>query len=347
MKGWVTNFGCLLTLFLIIGTLSGIGGAYWLQNNNLSERENWRLNGASPIRPPFLRTELNCLSRSEELVKLDVAVFELGQSAFAIEGNFESPVYQYVISYFAWHWKQADSRKVFCPPSEDLVMRLAPILDAIAWPQANTQLNDLRLIERLPPSKTRANGLGEIAFLPWIPPSDLGGEDSRPYARQLLADQGEFAAPWREAAFNEINGDTRLGTSAAYLAAAIDPAAALPIIEDVMDSKLKQSLARGTKVFQNGGDVSAIRGPDADRLIELGYSLARAGPMARSYSDPIIAMLDEVIARPSPPFGLMATSPTEFCHIADHIGGRVGSAANSRPFCSPDFTGGDGAPRNF
>lgn len=347
MKGWTASFGCLLLLILFIGTLGGIGATYWLRNNNLAERENWRLNGAPPIRPPFLRTAATCLARPEKSISLDAAAFELGQTAFAIEGDFESPVYQYVISYFAWNWRQADGRRDFCPPAEDLVLRLAPILDAIAWPQANTPLNDLRLIERLPPSRTRANGLGQIAFLEWIPPSDLNGEDSRPYARQLLADQGEFAAKWRDAAFSEINGDTRLGTSAAYLAAAIDPAAALPIIEDVMNRKLTQSLARGTKASRNGGDVSAIRGQDADRLIELGYSLARAGPMARSYGDPIIAMLDELIARPSPPFGLMAARPTEFCRIANHIGGRVASAADERPFCAPDFKGGDGAPRSF
>lgn len=217
----------------------------------------------------------------------------------------------------------------------------------MGWPEGNTQLNDLRLAERLPASKTLANGLATIGFLGWIPPSHLNGEDARPYARQLLAEQGKFALQWSKQALDEVGGDSRLGTSAAYLAVATAPDAALPKVQQAMINKLHRSRDRQVKAYETGGEVSGIRPDDANRLIELGYALARASNKAEPYSQPVIDMLGQRIARSAPPFGLMAAQPTEFCRIAFHIGGRVAEAAKGKPFCSPTFKGGDGEPRQF
>ena len=128
---------------------------------------------------------------------------------------------------------------------------------------------------------------------------------------------------------------------------ATDPVSALPKVQSAMADMLRQSRARSTKAYRTGGEVRAIRGDDANRLIELGYALARGGAAAEPHSQPIIDMLDEVIARAAPPFGLMATKPTEFCRIAKHIGGRVARAASSKDFCANGFKGGDGAPNPY
>lgn len=271
----------------------------------------------------------------------------LGVAASAERNNtsFVGPVHNGVVSYFSWHWSFYGEGR--CPPSTKDVQRLAPILEHVGWPQPNTPLNDLRLAERLPASKSLANGLASIGFLGWIPPSDLNGEDVRPYARQLLAEQGKFAQQWGKQALDEVGGDSRLGTSAAYLAVATNPVAALPKVQQSMLDKLRRSREQRINAYRTGGEVPAIRTDDANRLIELGYALARAGNKAGPYSQPVIDMLGERIARSAPPFGLMAAQPTEFCRIAFHIGGNVAEKAKGKPFCDPGFKGGDGAPRQF
>jgi hypothetical protein len=140
---------------------------------------------------------------------------------------------------------------------------------------------------------------------------------------------------------------SRLGTSAAYLAVATNPDAALPKVQQTMVDKLRRSREQRVDAYRTGGEVPVIRPEDANRLIELGYALARAGNKAGAYSRPVIDMLDESIGRSAPPFGLMAAQPTEFCRIAIHIGGNVAEKAKGKPFCDPGFKGGDGDPRQF
>jgi hypothetical protein len=335
-------------LLLLLGLIGGVGLAGWINATGNADRLSRQLDGGSPIRPIFLRASRQCRARTLEEVRLDNAMLGVAQAIKPSETNEDSPTYGYVVSYFAWHWSIADlSRIGECKPADDVIKPLAPILDATGWPRANTQLNDLRLVERLPPSKVLAVGLGRIAFLKHLPPTDPGGEDSRPYARQLLAEQGDFSVRWRDAALSDMNGDTRLGTSAAYLAVATAPDVALPLVEKIMAGKLRQSLQSNSRAFRNGSDIKAISSEDGNRLIELGYALARGGERADQYSQPVIAMLDQVIARPSPPFGLMAAEPTEFCLIARHIGGKPSLAAKAKPFCAANFKGGDGVPRDY
>ena len=300
-----------------------------------------RLDGGTPIRPAFLQDVKQCTEQNPSADRLDAAMLEADSKAWDQNPTGSNPVHGYVVSYFAWHWQLSGHR---CRPSEKIIAELAPSLDRGNWPRANTELNELRLIERLPPSGTRARGLASIAFLGWIPPSELGGEDSRPFARQLLGDQGVFARPWRAVALREIGSDNRLGTSAAYLAVAVDPNDALPKVSRVMAIKLASSRAKA-KMRWSGLGTPSIAPDDGNRLIELGYALSRAGPAAESYSAPIIAMLDQRIERPAPPFGLLPAEPTEFCRMARYIGGRVAQAAQAKPFCSSGFQGGDGAPR--
>jgi len=332
-------------MILLIGFSGGIAVIWHFQEAKHEARLAYRRDGGGPLRPIFLRDPRDtkpCPKTSNEALSLDKAMLDAERSAAALGPN--NPVHNYVVSFFAWHWSLGRTR---CPPSDEIVLQLAPFLDRIGWPRGNTELNDLRLIERLPPSEVRARGLAHIGFLDWIPPSNLQGEDSRPYARQLLADQGRFALPWGKRALLEINGSTRLGTSAAYLAVATMPDVALPKVRHTMLEKLRTSRERPVQAYQDGGEITVISSDDANRLIELGYALARGGASAEFYSQPVIQMLDEKIARAAPPFGLLAAKPTEFCRIARHIGGRAAEAAEDKPFCAPGFKGGDGAPRSF
>lgn len=332
---------------LIAGFLGGVAAFYFIENDEREEKFAFRLDGAGPIRPIFLRDSGSCNESTGADRRLDEAMLAAAISARNARHRFADPgpILSGVVSYFAWHWRFYGNGR--CPPSQQQIEQLAPILESAGWPEANTPLNDLQLAERLPARKSLADGLAEIGFLGWIPPSDLKGEDPRPYARQLLAEQGTFALKWGKQALDEVGGDSRLGTSAAYLAVATAPEAALPKVREAMIDKLRRSRAGKIQAYATGGEVPSIRSDDANRLIELGYALARGGNKAERYSEPLIEMLDERIARSAPPFGLMAAKPTEFCRIAFRVGGKAAEKAQRKPFCTPDFKGGDGAPRQF
>lgn len=206
----------------------------------------------------------------------------------------------------------------------------------------NTERNNLQLAERLPPNPVRARGLAAIAFHQYPPPQSISFYDSRPLAMQLLAGQGRFAQPWSRAAIGRMEADTAIGTGAAQVAVAADAVSALPSVSRLMSDKLVH--ARRVQAASDGGKVAVLDGRDANRLIELGYAMARDGRAAQQYARPVMAMLDQRIARAAPPFGLLATPPTEFCRIARAIGGNVAAAADARDFCAPGFKGGDGGP---
>lgn len=341
------NLGFVFIAFILlcVGALAGLRIERHESRAREQEKMAARLEGGRPIRPVFLRKQSGCEPPSEAEIQLDEAVLNAAIAADAVAPEKENTVKDYAVTYFAWHWQLR--RKERCQPSDHLIAQLAPILDRMGWPYANAELNDLRLIERLPPSDVRAKGLAEIAFLKWIPPSNLKGEDTRPYARQLLAEQGQFALPWSGAALNEIAGDTRLGTSAAYLAVATSPSDALPRVQQAISAKVASSRDRRVRAHLIKGDVPAIRLDDSNRLIELGYALARAGTQSEVHSLPIFEIMSEKFARSAPPFGVLAAEPTEFCGIAAHIGGNVAKFAESKAYCAEQFKPRDGEPRQF
>lgn len=341
------RLGCWGIIFFIAGLTGALAAFLYFSNSDREQRSNYRLDGAGPIRPSFLRDKAGCNAPTEAEIRLDDAMLSAVIAAKNARHRFADPgpVQHSVVSYFAWHWRLYGNDR--CPPTQEHIDQLAPFLDRAGWPQANTELNDLKLAERLPPSEPLAKGLANIGFLRSIPPSNSEGEDSRPYARQLLAEQGEFALQWRKQAFDELGGDSRLGTSAAYLAVATNPEAALPKVEATMAVKLRRSRARKIKAYTMGREIPALGPDDANRLIELGYALARGDAKAEPYSGPVVDMLDERIARAAPPFGLMAAEPTELCRIAFKIGGKAAEKAKSKAFCAANFKGGDGAPREF
>jgi hypothetical protein len=269
------------------------------------------------------------------------------RAAAPIDPRGQSPAFNYVVSYFAWHWRivSFNAKQRRCAPSQGYIDQLRPWLDAAGWPRVNTGRNDLKLSERLPPSIVRARGLAAIAFHPYPPPQDIEFYDSRPLAMQLLADQGVFAQSWHGAAMARMESDSAIGTGAAQVAVASRPSSALPKVSRLMIDKLAH--ARRVRAFSDDGEVEVIDLVDANRLIELGYAMARGGSAAQPYAQPVISMLEQRIARSAPPFGLLATPPTEFCRIARAIGGTVADAANRRAFCALGFKGGDGGPSPY
>lgn len=338
--------GCGLVAILLVGLAAGIGWCFHQAKSDRLEKEDAAINDRSPVRPPFLRDALACGPNSRAAERLDEAMLQVARTAAVLDPRILNPALQDAISYFAWHWSivgNGDKRR--CPPDQTIIDEIAPLLDAAGWPAVNSHRLDLRLAERLPADAIRARGLAAIAFNRYPPPQDLKFYDSRPLAMQLLADQGRFALPWSRAAIGRMEADSAIGTGAAQVGVATDPARALPLLSKLMAGKLK--LAKRVSAYSNGGESEAIEGRDANRLIELGYAMARGGALARPYAGPVIAMLDVRIARASPPFGLFATPPTEFCRIARAIGGNVAASANRRDFCAPGFRGGDGGPSPY
>lgn len=337
--------GCAFVVVLAAGVAGGIGICFHQEKSARASQQDAAVNNGSPIRPPFLRDAMECQT-SPEAERVDRAMFQVARAAAPTDTGGQSPVLGYVTSYFGWHWRIAGHRSARrCAPAQELVDELGPWLDAARWPAVNTPRNDLQLAERLAPSAVRARGLATIAFHRYPPPQDLKFTDSRPLAMQLLADQGGFSRPWHGAAMRRMDSDSAIGTGAAQVAVASDPAAALPKVARLMSEKLAH--ARHVQAYSDKGNVSVLDGRDANRLIELGYAMARGGRLAQPYAQPVIAMLDQRIARSAPPFGMFATPPTEFCRIARYIGGPAAAAADRRDFCAAGFKGGDGGPSPY
>ncbi|MGE5564246.1 MAG: hypothetical protein ACM3ZV_13215 [Bacillota bacterium] len=337
--------GCGSIAVPVAGIALGIAFCFHQERSARAERELAAITDRSPVRPPFLRDAATC-ETSPESERLDRAMIEVARAAAPLGGDQQSPVVGYVTAYFGWHWRitgKLGSRR--CAPDQVLIDELGPWLDALRWPAVNTERNSLQLAERLPRSVIRARGLAAIAFLRFPPPQDLKFYDSRPLAMQLLADQGPLARPWHAAAMARMDGASAIGTGAAQVAVASDAASALPRVSQLMSDTLAR--ARRVKASSDGRDVAVLDGRDGNRLIELGYAIARGGRAAQPYAQPVIAMLDQRIARSAPPFGLFATPPTEFCRIAKAIGGTAAAAADRRPFCAPGFKGGDGGPSPY
>ncbi len=163
------RLGCLSLIILLVGIGLGATAPLLIGKHSRKEADKGRLDGSPPIRPAFLRDTQECPKTSDDAAELDNKMLEVGRSVVASDPTGQSPVNNYVVSYFAWHWRISGARR--CPPSDQIVHQLAPLLDRYKWPLANTELNDLRLTERLPPSAVRARGLANIGFLGWIPPS--------------------------------------------------------------------------------------------------------------------------------------------------------------------------------
>ena len=342
--------GCGLMLLiaacLIAGAVLAVIAVHRIERSSRVDRHDQVMNGGPPIRPVWLRQPRACDAPTPFERKRDEAMAQVARASLAGEPGRDpiNPMLGYAVRYFSWHWSLLKFKR--CAPDRVYVDALLPALEATDWPHVNTQGNELRLVERIAPSPRLAKALAQIAFSPNDPPREAELYDSRPYARMLLGDQGQFARPWAAKARSEISADSKLGTSAAYLAVAAEPRAALPLVKRVMFAKLRSSLGRQVKTYKDSGEANAIRSDDADRLIELSYALGRAGTAADAHSGPLLQALDHGFARAAPPFGLLFTKPTELCRVAAWVGGRTAQIARAKPACV-NQKGGDGRPAEY
>ncbi|MEG3124842.1 hypothetical protein [Sphingomonas sp. GB1N7] len=325
--------GCFFLVAMLCGAALLVWGHFEWKQGEKSKALDRSLNQEGAIKPRWIRESRPCKPPNTRELAQDTAMSNLAKT-FA--GKPSSAGLYYVVSYFGWHWSIIDqttfSEQKRCPPAPDLYRQIAPILERADWLRPAQESNDLELIERLPPSSYIAKRLGETAFDAYPLTHNPLGYDNRPYLRMLLAYQGAYARPWAKRALSAITPDTKLGTSAAFLAVATVPDQALPRVAAAMRRFIAE--ARGRQV--TGSDIGPGQGfaiRDGDRLFELAYALSIAGPKAEPYSEALIELFDQRFGAGSH-FGLLLLEPKGLCPVARQIGGRAAAAANAKPYCN-------------
>ena len=284
--------------------------------------------------PRWLRAGHPCNPLNAREAAQDAAMANLA-TTFASDRS--SAGLHYVVRYFGSQWSIIDkvtfSGRRRCPPAPQFYGQIAPILERADWLRPAQESNDLELIERLPSSSYIAKRLGEKAFNGYPLTHGPLGYDNRPYQRMLLAYQGSYARPWATRALSAITPDTKLGTSAAFLAVSTVPDRALPRVADAMRRFVAEAQGRQVTVSDVHPPGQGFTIQDGDRLFELAYALSMAGPRAEPYSEPLIGLLDRKFGSGSH-FGLLLHEPKGLCPVARRIGGRAAAAANAKPYCN-------------
>jgi hypothetical protein len=319
--------------FILLGMAVGaalLTSGYFAIHQSQQRTENLRrLNDEDPLIPGWLRHERPCTALSAAQIEADRVMSDVART---FSGQPTTTGLHYAIEYFGWQWGIIGSLGR-CPPAPDYYAQLGAILSKAQWPSLREDRNDLGLAERLPPSEWLAGALARLAFNSYPLTDGPLNYDNRPYARLLLAEQGNYAAPWQNQALKELAGDTKLGTSAAHLAVAINPGEALPRVERLMAEMTEKALARQIRRTTSGREESAITMEDGARLHELAFALSMAGSRAEPFSRPLIRLLDQDFASGSS-FGLLFMPSSTLCIIAKHIGGKAAAEARSRTHCT-------------
>ena len=229
------------------------------------------------------------------------------------------------------HFGQEAYRKV-----EKVALRLCPPTDlypaVTEWALAQGQFSashlfgdEVRLARALGPRDPRiVEAVARTAFHPGVIVTEypLKG-DIRSLARVTLAEFGDEAAQWSEQAYQAINADDALGTSAAQIAVATDHAQALEKVAQLLETILQQHAK------------NPIPRAPRDRFYELAYAMARAGPKAMAFADPIVKMMDRQVESWAPPYGMVSLRPRRMCRVLELIGGPDAQKALAREVCHP------------
>jgi len=322
--------GCIFVSAMLLGAIS-LAIVQWRREQVRREAALDRsLNEEGAVAPRWIRLVRRCLPVTAREAMQDAAMADL---AATFAERHDTPGLDYVIQYFGWHWALGPSATTArCPPAPELYGRIAPIPERADWLRYARDRNDLMLIEHLPPSPYLARRLDELAFGSDALPHSALGYDNRPYTRMLLAYQGSYARPWAAAALAAIAPDTKLGTSAAFLAVSVAPDEALPRVAAAMHRFQAEADARRVAVPNVGPADRGFATRDGDRLYELAYAMVAAGPRAEPYSDTLVKLLDQKFGVSSH-FGLLLLEPKGLCPVARRIGGRAAAAANAKRYC--------------
>ncbi len=317
--------GCMFLVAMLLGAAVLAAGYYAFDWRKKAEARDEMLNGGFPDAPRWVTERRPCRAPDAQELAQDAAMARL---ATLFDGE-RGVGLSYVQQYFGTGY-MGFSRTSRCPPAPEFYAQIAPVLERADWLAPALEPIELRLVERLPPSPYLARRLAEKALADY--PSIVGPMtyDDRPYLRMLLAYQGSHARPWAKRALAEIAPDTRLGTSAAFLAVSVAPKEALPRVSRAMAEF--SATAADRQIEDKFDKTRGFTLRDGHRLRELAYALSTAGPAAEPYSAPLIALLDQRFATGSH-FGLLLVEPKELCIVADRIGGRAAAAAQAKPYC--------------
>lgn len=325
--------GCGFVFAMILGAALLAAAYAWLDKRDYAGKLDQSLNQQGALKPRWLIAEHPCRRPNAEEVAHDAAMARLAEAFRAKRSNVGLG---YVIDYFGADWSIDEGLRHSpplrrCPPAPDLYARLAPILEQADWLTYQRTDDELQLVEHVAASPYLARRLAELAFGDASHTNVLGYDD-RPYFRMLLAYQGVHAKPWAPRAMREMDSGSKLGTSAAFLAVAIDPDRALPRVTAAMERLIADASRRQVVIDDISPPGNGFTVRDGDRLYELAFALSMAGSKAEPYSRPLITLLDRRFGTGSH-FGLILIEPTELCAVARHIGGRAAVAADGKSFC--------------
>ncbi|MBM3527533.1 MAG: hypothetical protein FJX62_05545 [Alphaproteobacteria bacterium] len=192
---------------------------------------------------------------------------------------------------------------------------------------AGSYLNgdELRLARRLGPRDPKiVEAVAATAFRKFAIINDYGvRHDIRSLARVVLAEFGDVATPWSEQAFEAINTNDALGTTAAQLALAAGHPQALARITALLDDILKDN------------PKDPIPRLARNRFYELAHALALLGPRAQPHAGAVVQIMSRKVQSWAPPFGMLELSPRRMCRVLQLIGGSEAETILLKEVCRP------------
>ncbi len=280
----------------------------------------------------FVEPEPIWVLRAKRPPCLEPTSQEVEQAAHALR-SFElnrraTPMTIGATSYFSrlrYRRIEGERSREVCPPY-DLYPRLAELLVNQNYFGGAYIFKDELGIARMmgPRDPAIVDAVARTAFNPHpIMEDDVLKRDIRPLARSVLAEFGSAASAYGQQAFDQMSGDTALGTGAAQIAVAAGHPGALARTEELMDEILGQF-------------PDTIPRDSRNRIFELAYALAFAGPQARDHLDPVLDILDRRVESWAPPYGMVELEPVAMCLVLERVGGPEAEARLSEPPCNTE-----------
>lgn len=243
----------------------------------------------------------------------DRARYELALQGLRTFGRLDSPRIA-ALRYFARpQYRMTGDWERLCFPM-DLLPELAEVtLQEDFFIRGRPLRGDrLGLARRLGPRDPRiVESVAETAFSPHPVANDvlIPGQDVRTLARVILAEFGSPARQWSEQAFDAMNADNRLGTTAAQVAVALGHPRALDRASELLRDLLEQ-------YPEDPIPLSAV-----NQFYDLVFAIAWAGPEAEPHAVLLIGLLDRRIESTSTSFGILQLTPSGVCWALQRIGG--------------------------
>lgn len=260
--------------------------------------------------------------------KHDLAVYEA--AATIIELEAEGDVSWLGIgarrSLASVHYRKEGADAVaVCAPASVYERVSAAIIRRKAFVEGRLTEYQLELAWRLPRSNPYVvEAVAQSAFDPQAQPSDtFESRDIRPFARTVLASFGEDAKKYSTIAYEQISGDSPMGTGAAQVAAATGHPLALQRIEALMKDMLSSIPRNKVIPYQ-------LR----NRLYELSWAIHFSGEPGRKYTAPIHALMKREVESHAPPFGMIELQPKQLCRLISLIEGE--DAVRPYDYCIDD-----------